>query len=62
MSAKINGETKNNVNKMIVNKFMKMPVLTTTERDKLKTEKGLLVYNSTTDKLQVFTNVWIDLH
>jgi hypothetical protein len=62
MPVSLNGETKDNINKLIVNKFLRVPVLTTTERNKLKLEKGLLIFNSTTNKLQVYTTSWVDTH
>jgi hypothetical protein len=58
----LNGETKDNVNKLIVKKFLQVPVLTTVEKNKLKTVKGLIVYDSTLVKLQVFTTTWVSLH
>ena len=62
MSAKLNGETKNHTNKLVVDKFLRVPTLTTAERDKLKLEKGLLIYNLTTNKLQVYTTSWVNTH
>ena len=39
------------------------PRLTTTERDALTPTNGLVIYNSTTDKLQVYAGgAWVDLH
>ena len=39
------------------------PRLTTTERDALTLTNGLVIYNSTTNKLQVYAGgAWVDLH
>lgn len=39
------------------------PRLTTTERDALTATNGLVIYNSTTNKLQVYAGgAWVDLH
>jgi hypothetical protein len=39
------------------------PRLTTTQRDNLTLVNGLVIYNSTTDKLQVYAGgAWVDLH
>ena len=41
----------------------KVPTLTTTERDALTAAKGMVIYNTTTDKLQVYAaSSWTDLH
>ena len=34
------------------------PNVTTTERDALSAEAGMLVYNTTTSKLNVYTSAW----
>lgn len=35
---------------------------TTTERDALTATKGMVGYNTTTDKAQVYNGAWVDLH
>jgi hypothetical protein len=39
------------------------PRMTTTQRDAISSPAaGLLIYNTTTSKLQVYTTAWTDLH
>lgn len=41
----------------------KLPNLTTTERDALTAENGMMIYNTTTSKIQAYAgSVWVDLH
>lgn len=43
--------------------LFRAPQMTSTERDELKNPKnGMLIWNETTSKLQVYTGSWIDLH
>lgn len=35
---------------------------TTTERDALTATKGMMGYNTTTDKAQIYNGAWVDLH
>ena len=47
-----------------LNKLVEMPLYTTTERNALGTvTQGSVLFNTTTDKLQVYANgAWVDLH
>lgn len=57
------GFVKENIDRMIINKFLKVPVLTTAERNKLKAEKGLVVFNSSLGKLQINDGTdWVSVH
>jgi hypothetical protein len=39
------------------------PRMTTTQRDAISSPAaGLVIYNTTTSKLQVYTTAWTDLH
>lgn len=42
---------------------LKVPTLTTSERDALTATNGMVIYNTTTSKLQVYaSSTWTDLH
>ena len=44
-------------------RFMLPPKISTTERSQLNTISGAIIYNVTTNKLQVYTGTaWEDLH
>ncbi len=61
--ASLNGETKDSQFKLKVDKLFRVPVLTTSERNKLKVEKGLLVFNSSLGKLQIHDGTdWVSTH
>ena len=54
------GATDDKKLKLIVEKFFRVPVLSTTELNKLQLEKGLMVFNTTITKLQVFDGTdWV---
>jgi hypothetical protein len=38
------------------------PRMTSTQRDALTAAAGMVIYNTTTSKLQVYTSSWVDLH
>jgi hypothetical protein len=44
--------------------FIQLPPMTTTVRDTVVPSPGLIIYNETTDKAQVYTvgSGWVDLH
>jgi len=43
--------------------YVKFPNMTSTQRDALTGSAGMVVYNTTTSKLQVYSGgVWVDLH
>jgi hypothetical protein len=43
--------------------FLKFPNRTTTQRNALSAQNGMVIYNSTDNKLQVYANgSWVDLH
>jgi len=43
--------------------YIKFPNMTSTQRDALTASAGMVVYNTTTSKLQVYSGgVWVDLH
>ena len=43
--------------------YLKFPLLTGTQRDALTASAGMVVYNTTASKLQVYSGgVWVDLH
>ena len=51
------------VNNVEVGETVLFPSLTTTERNALTASNGMVVYNETTDKLQVYAGgSWTDLH
>ncbi len=61
--ASLNGQTKTSQYRLTVDKLFRVPVLTTSERNKLKVEKGLLVFNTSIGKLQVHDGTdWISVH
>ena len=41
--------------------YFKLPVLTTTERDALKADVGMLCYNSTTGKFNAYDGAWKEM-
>lgn len=44
-------------------RYVKFPSRTTTQRDALTASNGMVLYNSSTNKLQVYANgSWVDLH
>jgi len=45
-----------------VNLPFRFAQLTTAQRDALTAASGVVIYNTTTNKLQVYTTLWIDLH
>ncbi len=51
------------VNNVEVGETVLFPSLTTTERNALTASNGMVVYNETTNKLQVYAGgSWTDLH
>ena len=61
--ASLNGETKDSQFKLKVDKLFRVPTLTTSERNKLKVEKGLLVFNTSLGKLQIHDGTdWVSVH
>jgi hypothetical protein len=51
------------VNNVEVGETVLFPSLTTTERNALSASNGMVVYNETTNKLQVYAGgSWTDLH
>lgn len=51
------------VNNIEVGETVLFPSLTTTERNALSASNGMVVYNETTNKLQVYAGgSWTDLH
>lgn len=43
--------------------YLKFPSMTSTQRDALTASAGMVIYNTTTSKLQVYSSaVWTDLH
>ena len=51
------------VNNVEVGETVLFPSLTTTERNALSVSNGMVVYNETTNKLQVYAGgSWTDLH
>ena len=51
------------VNNIEVGETVLLPSLTTTERNALTASNGMVVYNETTNKLQVYAGgSWTDLH
>ncbi len=51
------------VNNIEVGETVLFPSLTTTERNALTASNGMVVYNETTNKLQVYAGgSWTDLH
>jgi len=44
-------------------RYLKLPNRTTTQRDALTAANGMVIYNTTANKLQVYANgSWVDLH
>lgn len=62
-NASLIGQTQTDVLKFTVKKFLKVPVLSTSERNKIKAEKGIVVFNSSLGKLQVYDGTdYISVH
>ena len=63
LPASLNGDTKTDKFKLTISNILLVPVLTTSERNKLKIEKGLVVFNSSLSKLQVHNGTdWVSTH
>lgn len=55
-AASANPEFANTVRAFLVQR------MTTTQRDALTAVDGMIIYNTTTSKLQVYASGWVDLH
>ena len=59
----LSGATEEQKIRLVVEKTLRIPVLTTAERNKLKLEKGLIVFNSSLGKMQIHDGTdWISVH
>jgi len=45
-----------------VSRALRLPRLTTTERNFLSPSEGMIIYNTTDDKFQGYNGAWVDLH
>ena len=58
-----NQSTKTTMNTLYINDLINAPQKTTANRDLLVPQNGSIVYNTTTNKLQVYSaGAWVDLH
>lgn len=59
----LSGATEEQKIRLVVEKTLRIPVLTTAERNKLKLEKGLIVFNSSLGKQQIYDGTdWVSVH
>lgn len=56
----LNGEKELNSYKVIT-KILKLQSFTTAERNKLRAENGMVIYNSTTTTIQYYNGAWTNL-
>ena len=54
---------RNNVDQVVISNTFTFPKYTLLQRDSLESEQGMVIFNTTSSKLQVYTGTqWEDLH